>query len=118
MVKFKNSAMLPTSEFPNTYDQKLEIDESNSYVKMWLHKEIRAREEPNCDFAGYQLEGGREYCGIYIGVECGDEDYMCAFRINLELLEWTEDFTVFQDEQATQQKIPVSPLPPRYIPKD
>ena len=85
---------------------------------MWLHKETRAREDPDCDYAGYYIEGGREYCGIYIGVECGPDDVMCAFRISLELLEWTEDFSVFQDEDATSQRIPVSPLPPRYIPRD
>ena len=85
---------------------------------MWLHKEIRAREDPDCDYAGYYIEGGREYCGIYIGVECHEDDIMCAFRINLELLEWTQDFSVFQDEDVTDQRIPVEPLPPRYIPRD
>ena len=48
---------------------------------MWLHKDIRAREDPDCDFAGYYIAGGREYCGIYIGVECAEDDQMCAFKI-------------------------------------
>ena len=85
---------------------------------MWLHKDIRAREDPDCDFAGYYIAGGREYCGIYIGVECADDDVMCAFKLELELLEWTEDFTVFQDEEAAKERVYVDPKPPRYIPKD
>ena len=83
--------MIPNANFgiPNAF----EIDENNESVQMWLHKDIRAREDPDCDFAGYYIAGGREYCGIYIGVECADDDVMCAFKLELELLEWTEDFT-------------------------
>ena len=99
MVKFKDGIMLPVSDSPNTYDVKQELTENGpDYVELWLHKEIRAREEPDCDFAGYYIEGGREYCGIYIGVECHEDDEMCAFEIDLQLLEWTEDFSVFEGE--------------------
>ena len=110
--------MLPKSDQPNTYDQKLQTDDNNEFVQMWLHRDIRAREDPDCDFAGYYIAGGREYCGIYIGVECGENEPMCAFTIELDLLEWTEDFTVFQDEELTQERIFAEPKPPRYIPKD
>lgn len=118
MVKFKDHVVLPVSTEPNTFDEKRELDENHDFVEMWLHRDLRAREDPDCDLAGYYIAGGREYCGIYIGVECHDDDVMCAFKINLELFEWTEDFSVFQDEEETTQRIQVDPYPPRYIPKD
>jgi len=99
MVKFKDHVVLPQSSLPNTFDEKRELDEHHDYVEMWLHKELRAREDPDCDIAGYYRDGGSEYCGIYIGVECHEDDVMCAFEIKLELYEWTEDPTVFQDEE-------------------
>jgi hypothetical protein len=121
MVKFKEAIMLPISQQPNTFDSKLETSKELDYVQMTLHKEYRARFDDECDFAGYQLAGGREYCGIYIGVECQEDEIMCGYKINLELLEWTEDVSAtFQeeDEEENRNKIPVSPYPPRYIPKD
>ena len=85
---------------------------------MWLHKENRQRYLQNCDVAGYPKDGGRELCGVYIGVECSDGEFMCAFKIELTLLEWTE-FTSFRDDASNDHpKIPVRVPPPKYIPRD
>ena len=61
MVKFKDEIMYPDSSLPNTYDDKVQINKNGKedYVQMVLHKEFRAREDPDCDFAGYYIEGGR-----------------------------------------------------------
>ena len=117
MVKFKDEIMLPESNSPSTFDQKLETGEyDGGSVQMWLHKEIRSREMQNCDFAGYPKQGGLEFCGIYIAVECAEGEFMCAYKIELSLLDYT-DFTII-DDIWNQTRVPVQTPPPRYIPND
>ena len=59
---------------------------------------------PDCDYAGYWEDGGNELCTLYMAVECLEDEKMCAFSIQLELI----------DEVETETKL----MPPRYIPND
>jgi len=69
--------------------------------------------------AGYPKQGGRELCGIYIGIECSEGEFMCAYKLELTLLEYTEYFSFGDKNSLTeQQKIQVQVPPPRYVPRD
>jgi hypothetical protein len=43
---------------------------------------------PLCEKAGYNNgTAGNEVCGIYMGVQCQENDQMCAFKLNLKVYE-------------------------------
>ena len=51
---------------------------------------------PLCDKAGYNNgTAGNPTCGIYIGVQCHENDVMCAYKLNLKIYE--DDQIVFSN---------------------
>ena len=72
----------------------------------------RKHEDPDCDFAGYQRDGGNKLCTVFIAVECGDDVDVCAFELSMKLYEAIKFDDIEPDE------VPESSYPPKYIPDD
>ena len=90
MAEMREEKIRPISSQPATYDSKVSMKEDQDYIEIVLHKDMRSRADPDCDFAGYALKaGGNRYCAIYIAVECGPNETQCAFEISLTLHERT-----------------------------
>lgn len=111
MAEMRKDKIRPVSDQPATYDSKVSMSQDQDYIEIVLHKDMRSRSDPDCDFAGYALErGGNEQCAIYIAVECASNEQMCAFEISLTLHERTLS--------VLETGFPVLQIPPKYIPKD
>jgi len=84
MVKYANERVLPDSNMPLSYDNKVELTGSKNAVYIDMNKKWRSTEgHADCDYAGYWQNGGSETCALYIGVECQELEEMCAFKITL-----------------------------------
>ena len=109
MVKLSNDRALPSSAVPQSYDQKVELNGGSNSVHIDLSKAQRYEANPDCDFAGYWSNGGNEFCTLYIAVECQELEDMCAFKVSLQLFEFTSDGSLGK---------PVTAKPARYVPND
>ena len=68
---------------------------------MTLDHDTRMSVDPTCENAGYANQtGGNEVCGIYIAVQCGEAEEICAYKLEL---------TVYNDTQIVPKTMP------RYI---
>jgi hypothetical protein len=49
---------------------------------MTLDHDTRMSVDPTCENAGYANQtGGNEVCGIYIAVQCGEGEEICAYKL-------------------------------------
>lgn len=110
MIKMQSDRIYPDSAIPESYDAKISTSNDRTEISYNLHKLKRNFEEPDCDDAGFNLDGGNTKCGIYIGIECSNGESMCAFALKLTLHEYTSI--------ATQVGSKATSNPPSYIPDD
>lgn len=113
MVKLKSETVYPKSSQPESFDSKKELqNEDGESVAITLHQNQRKYEDPDCDFAAYQNDGGSKYCTVFIAVECADDVDMCAYELTLSLHEYT-DIVALTGTMLTDNT-----NPPKYIPDD
>mmetsp|Transcript_8141 Transcript_8141/g.9779 ORF Transcript_8141/g.9779 Transcript_8141/m.9779 type:complete len:146 (-) Transcript_8141:1966-2403(-) len=71
----------------------------------WRYKEANR----NCRESGFWRKGGSELCSLYIVVECGVGEEMCAYTLSLQLFEYTKNSRRIGNE-VTQL--------PMFVPRD
>ena len=111
MVKLADRRPNIWSGNPHSYDERVETTGQGYSATIDMHSKWRYKEaNRQCQDNGYWKKGGSELCTLYIAVECGLGEEMCAYTLSLELFEYTSN--------SRQVGEPVAALPPLYIPRD
>lgn len=96
---------------PYSYDARYDSNGDGYSATIDLHQKWRYKEaNKNCQDNGYWRKGGSELCTLYITVECGVAEEICAYTLSLQLFEYTQNSRRIGAE--------VVPSPPMYVPRD
>ena len=83
MIKLANVQTTVDADNFVSYDFIDQLSAENQQISIILNEFDRASVNPLCEFAGYANgTEGNINCGIYVGVQCGDDDpEVCAYKI-------------------------------------
>ena len=111
MVKWANERVYPSAKEPQSYSEKVDMPKDKVSIDITMDSQWRATKgHPDCDRAGYWQNGGSELCTLYVTVECGEGEQMCAYKVELELFE--------ENTEEGELGAEVKAMPAWYIPRD